>query len=159
MICEVLVDNFYDKYIKFPKGQELRRIMDGFEEMTNIPYMWGAIDGSHIVLTKKPTLQQEPDDYYNRHHFHSVILQGICDYQLRFLDVCVCSPGGTHDARHRRMSFIWQRMQDGEHPNKLQFQLADKQKTVVHPYLLGDFAYLIQVGLLKCYMAKGTSTK
>ena len=43
MICEVLVDNFYDKYIKFPKGQELRTIMDGFEEMTNIPYMWGQL--------------------------------------------------------------------------------------------------------------------
>ena len=119
MICEVLVDNFYDKYIKIPEGQELQTIMDGFEEMTNIPYMWGAIDGSHIVLTKKPTLQQVPDDYYNRHHSHSVLLQGICDHQRWFLDVCVCSPGGTHDARHLRMSSIWQRIQNDELPNKI----------------------------------------
>jgi hypothetical protein len=71
----------------------------------------------------------------------------------------VRSPGGTHDARHLRMSFIWQKMQDDELPNKLHFQLADKQKTIVHPYLLGDSAHPIRVGLLKCYTAKGTSTK
>jgi hypothetical protein len=75
------VDNFYDKYIKIPEGQKLLTIMDGFEEITNIPYMWGTIDGSHIVLTKKPPLQQVPDDYYNRHHSHSVPLQGICNHQ------------------------------------------------------------------------------
>jgi hypothetical protein len=57
------------------------------------------------------------------------------------------------------MSSIWQKMQDDELPNKLQFQLANKQKTVVHPYLLGDSAYPIRVELLKCYTAKGTSTK
>ena len=45
MICEVLVDNLYDKYIKIPEGQKLQTIMDDFEEMTNIPYMWGAIQG------------------------------------------------------------------------------------------------------------------
>jgi hypothetical protein len=43
MICEVLVDNFYGKYIKIPEGQELQTIMDGFEKMTNIPYMWGQL--------------------------------------------------------------------------------------------------------------------
>lgn len=53
MICEVLVDKFYDKYINILKRQEFHTIMDSFGEMTNIPYMWGAIDDAHIVLTKK----------------------------------------------------------------------------------------------------------
>ena len=39
-------------------------------------------------------------------------LQGICDDQRQFLDVFVRSPGSTHDVRHLRMSFIWQRMQN-----------------------------------------------
>jgi hypothetical protein len=30
--------------------------------------MWGAIDGSHIVLVKKPSTEEVLDDYYNQHH-------------------------------------------------------------------------------------------
>jgi hypothetical protein len=39
MICEALVDNFYDKYTKTPEGQQLETIMVGLEKITNIPYM------------------------------------------------------------------------------------------------------------------------
>ena len=56
------------------------------------------------------------------------------------------------------MSSIWQKMLNNKLPNKHQFQLDNKQKTIVQSYLLGDFAYPIQVELLKCYTAKGTST-
>ena len=50
-------------------------------------------------------------------------------------------------------------MQNDELPNKLQFQLADKQKTIVYPYVVRDSGYPIRLGLLKCYTAKGASTK
>ena len=43
IICEVLVHKYYDKYIKILEGQELQTIIDGFKEMTNIPYMWGQL--------------------------------------------------------------------------------------------------------------------
>jgi hypothetical protein len=52
MICEALVDNFYDKYIKILEGQQSETIMPRFRKITNIPYMWGAIDGSYIVPIK-----------------------------------------------------------------------------------------------------------
>lgn len=40
--------------------------MASFEKLiTNIQYMWGVIDGSHIVLAKKPKVKEVPDDYYN----------------------------------------------------------------------------------------------
>jgi hypothetical protein len=158
LICEALVDNFYDKYIKIPKGHQLETIMAGFEKITNIPYMWGAIDGSHIVLAKKPNAKEVPNDYYNRHHSHSVLLHGVCDHKRRFLDICVYSLGGCHDATHLRMSSIWHKMHNDELPNKLQFKLDNEQNTIIQPYLLGDSAYPIRVGLLKCFTARGTST-
>jgi hypothetical protein len=63
MICEALGDNFYDKYIKIHEGQQLEIIMARFEKITNIPYMWGAIDSSHIVMVKKSSVEEVPDDY------------------------------------------------------------------------------------------------
>jgi hypothetical protein len=64
--------------------------MAGFEKITNIPYMWGAIDGFHIVLVKKPSAKEVPNDYYNRHHSHSVLLQRIVTINGDFwMYVCV----------------------------------------------------------------------
>lgn len=62
MICELLVNKVYDKHIKIPERQKLHTIIDGFEEMTNIPYIWTTIYGFHIVLSKKSTIQQVPND-------------------------------------------------------------------------------------------------
>jgi hypothetical protein len=71
------VYNFYEKYIKIPEGHQLETIIARFEKITNIPYMWGAIDGSHIVLAKKPNAKEVLDDYYNRHHSHSILFKGF----------------------------------------------------------------------------------
>jgi hypothetical protein len=54
-ICKVLETHFYNRYIQIPEGEALQEIMAGFESITGIPYMWGAIDGTHICLTKKPS--------------------------------------------------------------------------------------------------------
>lgn len=53
------------------------------------------------------------------------------------------SLGDCHDAIHLRMSFIWQKMQNDELPNKFQFELDDKHKTIIQSYLLGDSAYFM----------------
>jgi hypothetical protein len=65
MICEALVDNFYDKYIKIHEGQQLETIMARFEKIRNIPYMWVAIDGSYIVLVKKLSIEEVPNNNCN----------------------------------------------------------------------------------------------
>jgi hypothetical protein len=67
-------------------------------------------------------------------------------------------PNSCHDASHLWMSFIWHKMHNDELPNKLQFKFDDEQNILVRPYLLGDFAYPICVGLLKCFTARDTST-
>ena len=64
-VCQVLVDHFYDTYIKIPEGETLQEIMKGFENLTRIPYIWGAIDSTHICLSKKPKQQYELVDYHN----------------------------------------------------------------------------------------------
>ena len=39
-VCQVLVDHFYDTYIKIPEGETLQEIMKGFENLNGIPYTW-----------------------------------------------------------------------------------------------------------------------
>jgi deoxycytidylate deaminase len=64
------------------------------------------------------------------------------------------SPSGCHDATHLRMSSIWHKMHNDELPNKLH----DEQNAIVQPYLLGDSAYPIRIGLLKYFTTRGTNT-
>lgn len=147
-VCQVLVQQFYNRYIQIPEADELQNIMSGFENLTGVPYMWGAIDGSHIRLTKKPTAQQVPADYFNRLKFHSILLQGVCDHRRRFLNVCIQAPGGCHDAAHLRSSTLWRMLLDDQLPHNQIYKVNGKN---IQPYLLGDSAYPLRIGLMKCY--------
>lgn len=64
----------------------------------------GIIDGSHIQINK-PT--ERHVDYFNRKHYYSVVLQGVCNEQRQFIDVFVGYPGSVHDARVFKNSPIY----------------------------------------------------
>ena len=61
----------------------------------------GAIDGSHIPISE-PSKHQE--NYVNRKGFHSILLQAVCDNDLKFIDVYAGWPRSVHDARVFRNS-------------------------------------------------------
>jgi hypothetical protein len=39
-------------------------------------------------------------DYWSCHDFYSVLLQGICNIDKNFWDICVVELGRIHDATH-----------------------------------------------------------
>lgn len=87
------------QYFKIPVDQgELRNIMQGFHDIANFPNIVGTIDGTHVLI-KSPSVEEHL--YVNKKNYHSINLQGVCDYNWKFLNVVVRWPGGTHDA------FIW----------------------------------------------------
>lgn len=87
------------QYIKMPIDQgELRNIMQGFHDIANFPNVVGAIDGTHVRI-KSPSVDEHL--YVNRKNYHSINVQGVCDFNWKFLNVVARWPGGTHDA------FIW----------------------------------------------------
>ena len=146
-VCKVLIHQFYNTYIKIPDDETLQEIMNGFETLTGIPYMWGAIDGTHIRLLRKPKQEYNLADYHNRLGYYSILLQRVCDHRRKFLNVCVRAPRGSHDAAHLRGSTLWQKLQSGELPShNHQFKLFNKD---IYPYLIGDSAYPLQKGLMK----------
>lgn len=87
-----------------------------------------------------------PQDFFNRKKFHSIVLQGVCDTNRLFWNVCAGQPGGVHDAGQFAVS-------------SLATQLSTRQilvNPVIHlsglnirPYLIGDSAYPSRPYMLK----------
>lgn len=64
-----------DEFLKFPSTrEEIGRKIEGFSEKSKFPNVVAAIDGSHIPI-KAP--KENHEDYFNRKHFYSFLVQGI----------------------------------------------------------------------------------
>ena len=61
----------------------LNRIAAEFEELRGLPYVIGAVDGSHIPIIAPPI---DPTSYYCRKGFYSTLLQSIVDSKCKFWD-------------------------------------------------------------------------
>lgn len=97
------------------------------------------MDGSYIsIRTPKHKIRST---YANRHDSVSITLQGICDPQLRFLDVFTGVPSKIHDSRILKLSFIGK---------KLPCLCAPKY------HILGDSAYPLREYLLTPFRDYGS---
>jgi len=67
----------------------------------------GAIDGSHIKI-KRPTSKHHYV-YYNRKGDYSFLIQGVCDYQKKFISFFCGEPGSIHDSRLLKKSFLYRK--------------------------------------------------
>jgi hypothetical protein len=140
----------YSSHLFTPEGDRLHNIIKTFRNITSLPNIAGAIHGSHIPLTTRPTkcYNPMPEDFFNQKKFHSIVLQGVCDANMRFWNVCAGQLGGVHDAAQFVISSV-------------AAQLSTRQilaRPVVHlsgmdvkPYLIGDSAYSSRPYLLKKY--------
>lgn len=121
--CAAVKRNLLKKFIKWPSPAILERYAQEFQDLQQIPYVVGAVDGSHIPIVA-PKLHAP--DYYNRKGFHSVLLQGVVTSRCVFWDFDIGWAGSMHDAN------LWARTEIG------QYCEADK----LAPYaLVGDAAY------------------
>lgn len=100
--AEILARNV-QTYIKWPTFNQMAQIEEEFNAMAGFPGVIGAIDGCHIQISA-PT--QDHNSYVNRKGYHSIILQGICDSRLKFIDVFIGLCGSVHDARVWELSEI-----------------------------------------------------
>ena len=85
-VFDAVKNNLAARVIQWPKGRKAAEVMDGFEVHKAFPSVIGAIDGSYIPI-KAPI--ECPENYVNRKNFHSVVLQVVCDHEMRFTD-CYC---------------------------------------------------------------------
>ncbi|XP_031351370.1 putative nuclease HARBI1 [Photinus pyralis] len=126
VVLDFLVNNS-SKFIKWPSEQEAKEEAYYFEKKKGIANVIGAIDGCHIKI-HRPVIHEQ--DYVNRKGYHSIILQGVVDSKMKFIDISTGHPGSVHDARVLRKSYMYNAA------------VENYQTTFFNKYrLVGDSAY------------------
>lgn len=156
MVTRLLATKLYPEFIKIPVSR--RRLLEttqAFEELTSLPNMCGAIDGSPIMLHKLPRDQNLSGTYKCRYGYPSVLLQVVADHKKIFWDVCVKAPGGTDDAAHFRDSLLYCGLTSGD---IVWDKVINVRGHTVRPYIVGDWCYPMMPFLLTPFSPNGMGT-
>lgn len=141
-------------FIKFPTTrQDIAKKIEGFSTKSKIPNVMAAIDGTHIKI-KAP--QRNHEDYFNRKHYYSYVMQGVVDSSGLYLSVSTGYPGSMHDARVLRLSELFDA---AENQNILMEPTMDLNGTVIRPLIVGDSAYPLKTWLLRPFKDNGALTQ
>ncbi|CAI6372036.1 unnamed protein product [Macrosiphum euphorbiae] len=154
--CLIALNSVAAKIIVWPSGQAATDNLNKFNLLrgdNSFPNVFGCIDGCHINTlfpwekrTKMPKLDRNM--FCNRKQVPTIVLQGIVDANLKFIDVFAGWPGRTHDARIYRCSSIGQ-------------VIINNPWTILPPtcHILGDGAYPLTEGLMVPYKDNGHLTR
>ncbi|CAG2223980.1 unnamed protein product [Mytilus edulis] len=142
-VLEAVYNNMMGRIITWPTQNELPDVAQRFNDMGQyqFPGVIGAIDGTHIPIEAP---RENPQAYFNRKKFHSVILQAVCKDNLEIIDINVGWPGRVHDAKVLRNSTVWE---DG-----------DRISGYGRFHLIGDGAYPLKRWLLTPFRDNGHLT-
>ena len=67
--------------IKWPQANEINTIATNFKKSAGIKNVIGAIDGFSIPIKAQTA---DAHSYTNRKKIHSITLQAVCDYSMKF---------------------------------------------------------------------------
>ncbi|XP_068697291.1 uncharacterized protein [Montipora foliosa] len=109
-VCDAIKNNVASRMIMWMTQDRMKLITDGFRQHKGMPGVIGAIDGLHITI-KAP--QECPEDYVNRKDFYSVVLQGISEHKMVFIDCYTGWSGGVHDSRVLKNSDFFAGVKNG----------------------------------------------
>lgn len=136
-----VLEEHIENHIKWPEVHELLQIQQKFAAMNGFPGVVGVIDGCHIRISAPI---EHSNSYINRKGFHSIVLQGICDHRMKFIDIFTGICGSVHDAR------VW-RLSDIKHMIDYDVERYFPQ----HSHLLADSAYSLSYNMLTPYRDNG----
>ncbi|KAH6772647.1 PIF / Ping-Pong family of plant transposase [Perilla frutescens var. hirtella] len=139
MVTRLLATKLYAEFVKIPVRRErLVGTTQGFQELTLLPNICGAIDTTPVKLHRLRPDVINGSMYYCKYGFPSVLLQVVADHKKRIWDVCVKAPGGYDDADHFRDSLLYNNLISGD-------LVWDKGVSVrgqpVRPYIIGDWSF------------------
>ncbi|XP_054089736.1 uncharacterized protein LOC128922625 isoform X2 [Zeugodacus cucurbitae] len=115
------------EYVRWPNSTVAVATKRKFEARCGLPNVIGCIDCTHIRI-KAP--RENKENYFDRKHTYSIVLQAVVDADKRFVDVTCGEPGSLHDSRVLRRSHL--------------FALAQTDSERLFPneaFILGDSAY------------------
>ncbi|KAK9701320.1 DDE superfamily endonuclease [Popillia japonica] len=146
VVLTMLANQEVYSYICWPIGSNLENVTEMFYKKQGFPGVVGAIDDTHIPIT--PPIKEQ-SSYCNRHHYHSIILPGVCTADFFFTDVFTGFPGSVHDARVFNNSPLCAKIESAP---------LELFRTTQH-HLLGDSAYRCSTHLITRYRDNGNLTR
>ena len=148
-VCNALVSILLPKYIRFPSGDGLREVVNGFKHKFGFPQCAGVVDGTHVPIVSPVEF---PADYYNRKGFHSILMQGTVNHLGQFIDVYIGWPGRVHDARVFSNSTLYRKGQANELLPNWTESIGGEEVPLV---ILGDPAYPLLPWVMKAFADNG----
>ncbi|XP_018366334.1 PREDICTED: putative nuclease HARBI1 isoform X2 [Trachymyrmex cornetzi] len=123
-----------NEVIRWPMGQKLITSKEKFMLIGEHPMLGvvGSIDGCYIFI-KKPNFEEVAVHYKCRKLQYAVVLQAVCDADLRFTDCFAGYPGSVGDYRIFRNSDLFREVQNDRSvffPNG-EFVVGDKAYPVL----------------------------
>ncbi|KAL6564389.1 Basic amino-acid permease [Orobanche minor] len=98
-------------HLKWPDLIEIEKVKSGFEASFGLPNCCGAIDATHVVMTL-PAVQTS-DDWVDQENNYSMFVQGVVDFEMRFLDIVTGWPGGMPISRLLKFSGFYKLCESG----------------------------------------------
>ncbi len=139
--------NLRNRFIVWPRSEEqCLNSVKSFENLSPLPNVFGAIDGTHIRI-KAP--EESTVDFFDRKQCYSIGCQGVCDGKLRFISMSTGFAGSMHDSRMLRNTWIYDAGNDKEIMQTPVYPLTATKS--IKPYLVGDAAYPMHDWLIKPY--------
>ncbi|KAK9166839.1 hypothetical protein Scep_002030 [Stephania cephalantha] len=153
MVTRLLATKLYPEFVKIPVAHSLLQIIHAFRDLTALPNICGAIDGTPVKLNGSNA--KDLAAFRCRQGFPAVLLQVVADHRKIFWDVCVRAPGGTDDATHFRDSLLYNKLISAE---ILKDSVVSVRGHHVRPYIVGDWCYPLMSFLLTPFSSNGTGT-
>ncbi|KAE8721780.1 C2H2 and C2HC zinc fingers superfamily protein [Hibiscus syriacus] len=156
MVTRPLATKLYPEFIKIPVSR--RRLIEttqGFEELTSLPNICGAIDGSPIKVPGLKLDRNSMSSYKCKNGYNSVLLQVVADHRKIFWDVCVKAPGGADDATHFRDSLLHNNLTSGD---IVWDKVINFRGHHVRPYIIGDWCFPLLSFFMTPFSPDGAGT-
>ncbi|GAB2234587.1 hypothetical protein Droror1_Dr00003843 [Drosera rotundifolia] len=135
-------------HLKWPDSDRTEEIKSSFQALFGLPNCSGAIGATHITISL-PAVQIS-DEWRDHAKNYSMLLQGVVDHEMRFLDVVTGWPGGMSVYRMLRCSGFYKLCENGS-------RLSGKAQTLstgvkIREYVVGGACYPLLLWLLTPYM-------
>lgn len=88
--------------IQWPEEQRMQTVLSEFKAWCGSPSIHGAIDGTHMKISKPPFFPEHY--YYYKNNCYTMLCQAVVDCNKRFTAMFICLPSFVSDSRVFRKS-------------------------------------------------------
>ncbi|GAB2282336.1 Basic amino-acid permease [Dionaea muscipula] len=144
-------------HLKWPNTDQMEEIKSRFQASYGLPNCSGAIGATHIAISL-PAVQVS-DEWRDHAKNYSMLLQGIVDHEMRFLDVVTGWPGGMPIYRMLKCCGFYKLCENGARLNgKASTISTGVEEISIREYIVGGASYPLLPWLLTPYQGDGSSS-